>query len=95
MCVYISVNHWAPDCPDKNLSEVTCLVNKRVLHQNHDDLKSLVSETWNSVLRGASSMVCGMKWFKQFKGSITESDKRQICLSDSKRPCRFGDGKRL
>ena len=37
-----------------------------------------------------------MKWFKQYnKESITESNENQTCLSDSKRPYRFGDGKRL
>ena len=62
-----SVNHWVPDYPDKNLSEVTCLVNEIRLDQNNDDLKSLVSETWNSALldSGASSTVCGKECFKQ------------------------------
>ena len=51
--------------------EVTCLVNEIVLHQNNDDLKSLVSEIWNSVLLDcrAHSTVCGMEWFKHYKNS--------------------------
>lgn len=48
-----------PDYPDKNLSEVICLVNKIVLHQN-DELNSLISETRKYALLdfGASSTVC-------------------------------------
>ena len=54
------MSHRALDCPDKNLSEVICLVNDIVLHQN-DELKSVVSETWKYTLLdfGASSTVCG------------------------------------
>ena len=85
------------DCPDKNLSEVTftCLVNEIVLHQNNDKLKS--QGTRNSALLdcGTSSTVCGMEWFKQYRGSIAEIDKNQIFLSDSKRPYKFGDRKKL
>ena len=55
-----SVSHRVPDYPDKNLSEVICLVNEIVLHQN-DELNSLVSETRKYALLdfGASSTVCG------------------------------------
>ena len=40
------VNHWATDCPDKDFSVVAWLVNEKVLHQNNDELKFLVSETY-------------------------------------------------
>ena len=43
-----SVNQWATDCPDINFLEVTCLASEIVLHQTNDELKSLLSETWNS-----------------------------------------------
>ena len=79
------------------ICQVTCLVNEIVLYQNDDELKSQVSETRNSALLdcGTSSTVCGLEWFKQYKGSIAEIDKNQIFLSDSKRPYKFGDRKKL
>ena len=68
-----------------------------MLHQNNDDLKSLVSETWNSVLSycGASSTICGMEWFKQYKDSITESDKNQSVSVTIKNLTDLDPGKNL
>ena len=68
-----------------------------MLCQKNDELKSLLSETWNSAFLdiGASSAVSGIEWFKQYRDSITESDKNQICFNDSKRPCIFEDRKKL
>lgn len=68
-----------------------------MLHQNNDDLKSLVSETWNSVLSdcGASSTICGMEWFKQYKNSITESDKNQSFSVTIKNLTDLDPGKNL
>lgn len=68
-----------------------------MLHQNNDDLKPLVSETWNSVLSdcGASSTICGMEWFKQYKDSITESDKNQSVSVTIKNLTDLDPGKNL
>jgi len=97
-CTYCkSINHWVKDCPDRKTDGITYLVNEIVLHQNNDELKSLVSETWNAALLdcGATSTVCGKKWFEEYQKSLPEDEKNKIIMSDSQKPYRFGDGKKF
>ena len=96
-----SINHWAQHCPDRDLEEhTTYAVNDIVLHQsdydNPNELKSLVAETWNSVLLdcGASKTVCGRVWYEQYTNSLSQQDQSTIELSESSHLFRFGDGKK-
>ena len=91
-----SINHWRNDCPDKLVSEATYLVNEVVLHHCNDIvLKSLVAETWCSAVldSGATSTVCGINWFNEFRSSLSDSEVDKISYSESNKPYKFGDGK--
>jgi len=90
-----SINHWEKDCPDKDIAEVSLVVDGVVLHANSGTaLKSLVSETWGSLVLdcGASSTVCGQTWLDEFKSSLNAADRAKISYSESTKPFRFGDG---
>ena len=90
-----SINHWARDCPDREINEVSLVVDGVVLHANNESaLKSLVSETWGSLVLdcGASSTVCGQTWFDEFQASLNETDRAKITYATSSKPFRFGDG---
>jgi hypothetical protein len=91
-----SINHWAKDCPDKDVNEVALTINELVLHANNDIvLKTLVSETWNAVVLdcGATGTVCGRSWFDEYASSLNTSDSARITYTESSRSFRFGDGK--
>lgn len=91
-----SINHWAKDCPDKSVNEVTLTINELVLHASNDTvLRTLVSETWNAVVLdcGATGTVCGRSWFKEYTSSLNEDDLASITHAESSKAFRFGDGK--
>ena len=91
-----SINHWEKDCPDRNVNEVSFMLNEVILHASNDAvLKTLVSETWSSAVldSGATNTVCGKTWFDEFSSSLCSSDQAKIRLSESCKPFRFGDGK--
>ena len=83
------------DCPDRNINDVHLMVNEIVLHANNETvLKTLVAETWCSLVLdcGATSTVCGRKWFDEYRSSLNPADQARIKFSPSKKPYRFGDG---
>ena len=89
-----SIYHWEKDCPDK-LNDVNLTVNELVLHANNETvLKSLVAETWNSIVLdcGCTSTVCGKKWFSEYQSSLNDDERAKIKFSTSKKSYRFGDG---
>ena len=101
-----SINHWATMCPDaekqnKNHGHNTYVVNDIILHQSDFDtpneLKGLVSETWNAALLdcGASKTVCGKTWFDEYAATLSEKDRESITFHTSQHVYRFGDGKRV
>ena len=91
-----SINHWEKDCPDRNINDVSFMLNEVVLQASNDAvLKTLVSETWCSAVldSGATSTVCGKTWFDEFSSSLSATDQDKIQFSKSSKPFRFGDGK--
>ena len=97
-----SVNHWVSTCPDKEIRDNdTLLVHEIILHQNeHNDpeqLKNLVAETWSSGLLdcGASKTVCGEIWLEEYIGSLSESDRKSVTHFPSSSIYRFGDGEKI
>ena len=71
-----NINHWATQCPDRNLDEVAMIVLELVLQNSSDTvLQSLLSETWCSALLDsvATSAVCDKVWFDEyFKSLLSE-----------------------
>ena len=99
-----SINHWAQQCPDadsNNQDHNTYIINDIVLHQSvfdtPNELKGLVSETWNAALLdcGASKTVCGKAWFDEYAANLSDQDRDSIVFHTSQHVYRFGDGKRV
>ena len=70
-------------------------MNEVVLHASDDTvLKALLAETWSCAVLdcGATSTVCGSKWFEEFQSSLSPELQEKIVLHDSSKPFRFGDG---
>ena len=91
-----SINHWATQCPDKNLYEVSCMVHEIILQNSSDTaLQILLYETSSSAVldSGASSTVCGTQWFNEYTDSLSAQDKSKVTFEDYSKPFRFGDGK--
>ena len=90
-----SINHWENKCPDKEVSDTSLLLNEVVLHANDDVvLKTLLADTWSCAVLdcGATSTVCGTKWFDEFKSSLSPDLQNKITIEESSKPFRFGDG---
>ena len=91
-----SINHWERECPDRNINDVSLVLNEVVLHISDDTvLKTMVSETWCSAVldSGATNTVCGRTWFDEFASSLKQDDAASITFTESSKPFRFGDGK--
>ena len=93
-----SINHWASQCPDKNSDELSCMVHEIILQNSSDTgLQTLLSETWSSAVldAGATSTVCGRKWFDVYLESLNADDRAKVTYEDCNKPFRFGDGKQF
>ena len=93
-----SVNHWADKCPDRSSGEKeTYIVHEIVLHadiQSPENLRSLVSETWNTGLIdcGAVRTVSGDIWVDEYLKSLSPSDASDVTYYPNNTYYRFGDG---
>ena len=93
-----SINHWATQCPDRNLNEVAMIVHELVLQNSNDIvLQSLLSETWRSAVLdpGATSTVYSQVWFDEYFKSLPLEQQSKITYITSSKPFRFGDGRQL
>ena len=101
-----SINHWAPNCPDKNDQEQTYIIREIILHQNDlskpdqmlpEQMKTLVAESWNSGLLdcGVSKTVCGQTWLDEYTRSLSESEQEKIVYHASSSCYKFGDGQKF
>ena len=100
--------HWSYDCPyvhcsrnkdgvkkEKNFSvSHVALINKQN-RQNSRDI--FLGETLSSAVldSGASSTVCGTKWYKCFLETLTDAQKKKIVKNKGVRTFKFGDGNKL
>ena len=98
--LYESINHWAPDCPDKTESpNNTRLSYEAILFQADFDhpskLQGLLSESWNAAVldSGASKTVYGRVWLDSYIDSLSEGQKAKMVFQTSSSIYRFGDGK--
>ena len=70
-----------------------------IILQNSSDtgLQNFLSETWSSAVldSGATSTVCGRKWFDVYLGSLNADDRAKVTHEDCNKPFRFGDGKQF
>jgi hypothetical protein len=76
------------------VNDINLTVNELVLHSNNETvLKSLVAETWNSLVLdcGTTSTVCGKKWFEEYQSSLSADEHAKIKVSSSSKSYRFGD----
>ena len=93
-----NINHWAAQCPDRNLDEVAMIIHKLVLQNNSDTvLQLLLSETWSSAVLDlvATSIVCGKVWFDGYLKSLASEQKSKITYTWSSKPFRFGNNRQL
>ena len=71
------------------------MINEICLHAYDDTvLNTLLSETWSCAVLdcGATTTVCGSKWFDDFSNSLSTEQREKIQFAESAKPFRFGDG---
>ena len=92
-----NINHWATQCPDRSSDDVTYMVHELVLQNSDNTIECLLSEAWSTAVldSGATSTVCGQVWFNEFLDSLNEETKSTIRYTESSKPFRFGDGKKI
>ena len=100
--------HWSYDCPyghssrnkhgveiEKDFSVLhVVLISKQKCKYNGD---IFLSETLGSVVldSGASSTICGTKWYKYFLETLTDAQKKKIVKIKGVRTFKFGDENKL
>ena len=95
-----SINHWAPDCPDKTDSPNDMwLLYEAILFQadfdHPSEVKSLLLESWNAAVldSGANKNLCGGVWLDSYINSLSEVQKANIVFQTSFSIYHFGDEK--
>ena len=100
--------HWFYDCPyvhssrikhvveiEEDLSVSHMILMSQQKHKNGGDI--FLGETLGSAVldSGASSTVCGTKWYKCFLETLTDAQKKKIVKIKGVRTFKFGDGNKL
>ena len=97
-----SINHYAPECPDKrkdfSANNSNAYYNVTLYEQdeeNPDNMKSLIHETFGCAVLdcGAPRTVCGENWLNNFIGTLKEEDYDLVKYSKSNSVFKFGNGK--
>ena len=97
--------HWSYDCPyghssgkkdgvkiEEDLSVSHVVLMSQQKRKNGGDI--FLGETLGSAVldSGASSTVCGTKWYKSFLETLTDAQKKKIVKIKRVRTFKFGDG---
>ena len=100
--------HWSYDCPyghssrkkdgveiEEDLSVSHVVLMSQQKRKNGGDF--FLCETLGSAVldSGASSTVCGTKWYKCFLETLTDAQKKKIVKIKGVRTFKFGDGNKL
>ena len=100
--------HWSYDCPyghssrkkdgveiEEDLSVLNVVLMSQQKRKNGRDF--FWGETLGSAVldSGASSTVCGTKWYKCFLETLTDAQKKKIVKIKGVRTFKFGDGNKL
>lgn len=94
-----SINHWAPDCPDKSSGKVNGALYHIVLFEDeeHDDISSLVHETLSCAVldSGAVHSVCGQVWLDRYLQALPDEDLKKVMYAETSNVFVFGNGNRI
>ena len=76
-------NHWATQCPDKNMNDVSYMVHEIILQSSNDLLSHVpLSETlWFAL-------------FDEYIKNVSKEDKSKVLLKESSKSFRFNDRKK-
>ena len=90
--------HYARDCPKQEGNKFNFFQSEFEFEDcpgPDSSLIYLMGETANKAVldTGASSTVCGKKWYQIYEDSLTPSEKDQISTLSESKSFRFGDGK--
>ena len=97
-----SINHYAPECPDKrkdsSATNSNAYYNVTLYEQDEEDpdnMRSLIHETFGCAVLdcGAPRTVCGENWMNNFMGTLKEEDYELVKYSKSNSVFKFGNGK--
>ena len=76
------INHWATQCPDKNMDDVSYMVHEIILQSSNDLLSHVpLSETLRFAL------------FDEYIKNVSKEDKSKVLLEESSKSFRFKDRK--